>query len=617
MDRARALSLIQQMHERRTVTNDAVVAWYNFYKAKLPKRQPERSEVDLIRTVALWMELTDKGGRPGFPYQYRSELKFPTIKPTEDAKLNKSSLIGLIGSIISIVGIVILFLNWIYGLALIIGGQLISYLGYRLDGGPTNPDLMKEGITLYEKEGRRVIEWVTNGISRNETEEPEKTVLLFDDDVYERPVQEFYNREFERAFGNKIKLAQFFSACDALDYLISNKVNLIISSSICSRGNRPYNDGGDIFIKACKTLFPHIPFVVYSALDNKDSFTKHGVPDVYIAKNDDLPLLFSTVTEWGNKNKSTEDVLRKIHFEDIDTLFGLGLAYFLIESTENYEKSLEVFKKVIRINPSKDSLHYYIGVNYYILAKNRDALEYLKIAVEEMPDFEEAHCALGDVYLSLEMYKEALESFENAIFLVQDCAFFYLRLGKAYEGLGMKKQAAEAFSRSICMEPEKISGYLGRGAIYFDLCEYKKAISDFGKAIELFEVRPNSLEAYEPYNSRGVCYSRLGDYKKAIADYNKSIELIPKYELSYYNRGIAYFECGDFEMAIDDYKKAIELSPDYKDAYNNLGLAYQTLGMYREAINTFKGVLTKFPDFEKAQKNLEETYVLERQDKEE
>ncbi len=33
--------------------------------------------------------------------------------------------------------------------------------GYKLAGGPTNPNLMKEGTTLYEKEGKRVVEWAT------------------------------------------------------------------------------------------------------------------------------------------------------------------------------------------------------------------------------------------------------------------------------------------------------------------------------------------------------------------------------------------------------------------------------------------------------------------------
>ncbi|MCJ7587415.1 MAG: hypothetical protein MUQ00_05905, partial [Candidatus Aminicenantes bacterium] len=158
MDREKALELIQHMHETGTVSNDTIISWYRFYAHKLPKMHPERSDVDLIRTVALWMRLTDRGGSPGYPYQYKSALNFRSIRPTMPADPDRSWLIGVL---VSVVGLIVLFLNWKVGLALALGGQVIHYIGYRLAGGPTNPNLMKEGTTLYEREGRRVIEWAT------------------------------------------------------------------------------------------------------------------------------------------------------------------------------------------------------------------------------------------------------------------------------------------------------------------------------------------------------------------------------------------------------------------------------------------------------------------------
>ncbi len=158
MDKAAALTTIQRMHETRTISNDAIIAWYRLYDHKLPRMHPERSDVDLVRTIALWMELTDRGGNPGFPFQYRSALNFPSIDPT---RTGKPKIAWLVGNGISLIGVILLLFNWKIALVLIIGGQVVDYAGYRAAGGRCNPDLMTEGTTLYEKEGKRVLEWAS------------------------------------------------------------------------------------------------------------------------------------------------------------------------------------------------------------------------------------------------------------------------------------------------------------------------------------------------------------------------------------------------------------------------------------------------------------------------
>jgi hypothetical protein len=142
MDKAALLATLQRMHETRTISNSEIIAWYHFYAHKLPKMYPERSDVDLIRTVALWMKLTDSGGDPGFPFHYRSELTYPSIDPFRSSK---PRIWFLFGNGISLLGVILLFLNWKIALVLIIGGQAIDYVAYRAAGGPTNPDLMTEG----------------------------------------------------------------------------------------------------------------------------------------------------------------------------------------------------------------------------------------------------------------------------------------------------------------------------------------------------------------------------------------------------------------------------------------------------------------------------------------
>ena len=165
MDRSTALEHIQLMRETKTVSREAVVAWYSFYAHKLPDRHPERSEVDLVRTIALWMELTDRGGSPGFPYDYRTDMQFPDIERAEDSPPSK---IWPIGVLLYVAAAICLFLNWKISVYLLLVGLLIQYAGYRRQGGSSNPVLMTPDSSEYESVGQRVLEWVSQAKKNGE-----------------------------------------------------------------------------------------------------------------------------------------------------------------------------------------------------------------------------------------------------------------------------------------------------------------------------------------------------------------------------------------------------------------------------------------------------------------
>ena len=153
-----AASQLQRMHTTRTVSREAIIAWYTFYRDELPSMYPARSEVDLIRTAALWMRLTDRGGLPGFPWDYHSAFSFQKVlnaqanpsKPNPAAPLGASLVLGGLGAF---------FVSRVWAVSLLIAGASVLYFGYKGQGGATNPGLMVPGSPLYEQEGRRVVEW--------------------------------------------------------------------------------------------------------------------------------------------------------------------------------------------------------------------------------------------------------------------------------------------------------------------------------------------------------------------------------------------------------------------------------------------------------------------------
>ena len=151
---------LQRMHETQLVARESIIAWYTLYRHKLPSMSPERSELDLIRTVALWMRLTDRGGVPEFPYEYRSTLSFPEVisAQTNPRRPNPSLPIG---GLLLLGGLIAFFVHGDWALLLLAAGAVVLYLGYKSEGGASNPYLMIPGSTLYTQEGKRVLEWAS------------------------------------------------------------------------------------------------------------------------------------------------------------------------------------------------------------------------------------------------------------------------------------------------------------------------------------------------------------------------------------------------------------------------------------------------------------------------
>jgi len=418
----------------------------------------------------------------------------------------------------------------------------------------------------------------------------QKVVLLLDDDVYEEPTCESYEKEFRRAFGDRIKLVQFFSASDAFDYLVSNKVHLIVSSMIEYGMIEPYDcilGGGDIFIMACNSLYKEVPFIVFASSEDKANFFKYNVPDAYINKGTDLTELFSKIETLIDGNVSTEETNYTIEYEDLDTLTELAYAYLLLHQ---YEKSKHICHKILQTNSVKKVVYYYLGASCFGMNDFHEASIYLKIATKKLPQHADAHCYLGYTFLSLEMYKDASEYGELAIKLNPKQYSSYLLLGKAYKGLGMNTDAMKSFRKAAKLRPNLISSWLFLAEIYLMLDMNKEAFVASKRAVKI-----------GPYNTDaqfylGVAYLRKGMYKKASDTYNKLLTVNPDDQVSHYNLGITYMKWGKMQEATDAYKKAIKINPDYQEAYHNLGIVYMDSGRNKEAIDAFKQLLRINPE---------------------
>ncbi|NOZ83902.1 MAG: tetratricopeptide repeat protein [Epsilonproteobacteria bacterium] len=228
-----------------------------------------------------------------------------------------------------------------------------------------------------------------------------KKVILF---VYrDDSVHRLFDEEIKGVFGNKIAINHFYSPKNAFNYLLSNKVDLVISEVL-------FEDiDGISFLNACKTLYFRLPFIIFSAYDYFEEWFKKFKPDFYIVISSDFSELFDATNKCLEYNFNTDETNLKIKQAEIGNLYNLGLAHYEIN---NYNEALQAFREAVKINPDHAKAFYGIGNIHMKLARHSEAIEAFKQAISLDSNFKDAHFNLGLSYLALGQKSKALEEYE-------------------------------------------------------------------------------------------------------------------------------------------------------------------------------------------------------------
>lgn len=98
----------------------------------------------------------------------------------------------------------------------------------------------------------------------------------------------------------------------------------------------------------------------------------------------------------------------------IDTLFAYG-GYLNDEYTLQYEKSKEMFKRILEINPMNYRAHYNLGIANFNLNEIEEAKECYEEAIRIKPDYKHCFYNLGLMYERVGDLQEALIYYEKAL----------------------------------------------------------------------------------------------------------------------------------------------------------------------------------------------------------
>ncbi len=115
---------------------------------------------------------------------------------------------------------------------------------------------------------------------------------------------------------------------------------------------------------------------------------------------------------------------------------------------ENWAKSNEFYQKAMELDPDNADLAYNIGVSYYNQGQFDEAIPYFKKSLEAEPDNETTLKVLASCYVRSDKSEEAVEFMEKTVEMYPDDPTMWEYLAIVYGKMGMKDKAEEAFNKS-------------------------------------------------------------------------------------------------------------------------------------------------------------------------
>ncbi|MDD5495878.1 MAG: tetratricopeptide repeat protein [Candidatus Omnitrophica bacterium] len=222
---------------------------------------------------------------------------------------------------------------------------------------------------------------------------------------------------------------------------------------------------------------------------------------------------------------------------------NLRIEGYKLLTEKRFEDAIATFEKAIEIAPMDSSSLSGMGLGYYELKKDMDALD--KAVRATKASFELKYDEIG----------------------LTNSLYIYLHTGKDQEAIEIGERVVKA--RKQISLPEF---YYNLGHAYLVRKRWGKAIRQFNKVIK---INPDFAYAY---NSLGYIFWAKGNYPAAIRKFKEAAAKNPDYMEPHFNMGLAYYYLNQLEDAYGEFKKALELDPANRRAKFYMDMITKTLG---------------------------------------
>ena len=223
-----------------------------------------------------------------------------------------------------------------------------------------------------------------------------------------------------------------------------------------------------------------------------------------ISKNDSLSVPnFRKVTELASWNADGWVYLSSVFMQE-----------------NKYQEVVTVLESAINVLPDDFQVNLYLGVAYYRLGRNADAVQVLEHAREIDSKDMRAITQLALVYDGMMMYEESDKIYEEALKIDPNNHLVLNNYGYSLADRGLElERCFEMAKKAVEAQPDNPAYLDTIGWIYYRLSEYEDAAKYVEMAIEKGEV--NAVV----HEHLGDIYYMLDDKEQALVQWKRALEL--------------------------------------------------------------------------------------------
>ncbi len=262
----------------------------------------------------------------------------------------------------------------------------------------------------------------------------------------------------------------------------------------------------------------------------------------------------STFVDTSNK-KNLPDPKDKIK------IYNALLKAKRIMNTKDYDKAIELVKKILKEDPEIIDAYMLLGNLHYRKKEFEQAMKNFYEVLKRKPDYNFATINIINCLIALNKFDQAIKTINTFLKRFPDDYALYAELGKIYLIKEDYGKALDSYKTVIKLDPKNSEALNRIGEILIIEGKLKEAEENLTKALT---ITPTLKEAY--YNLAQIEEKR-GNIRKAMEYYKKEIENNPNNFKAYYNLAENLRESGENEKAITYYSKTIEVNPDFNIPY--------------------------------------------------
>lgn len=269
------------------------------------------------------------------------------------------------------------------------------------------------------------------------------------------------------------------------------------------------------------------------------------------------------------------------HPQDLDTTFGLGIAY--IEMKE-FHAAIECLSRVT----AQDSRKYpsaltMLGVAQFQIGNIKEAHSCIRDSLKMDPHSFEGWYYLGIIYEHSRQPEQALQSFHRAAEIQDDSHEVWEHIGFLYFHENDYPHAQNAFKKAWQISRQ------AKYAYHIGLIHMVR--ENFRKAVEYFTLSMEGEHYQDSLENLSICYYHLKEYQKVI-DLLSPLpdEKMPK-AILYFILGSAYMKTGSLEFSLEKLETGHKKYPSEVNILYSLGLLKANQEDFEAATRYFENAL--------------------------